>query len=95
MADRPKSVAARVLKELGLSVNGFEVGKLVPAGRGAANLAAVIRLLNREINERLGIANNQRGEVPAADMEAVMNDLDAIGDTVTGRMKSARSNAKD
>jgi excisionase family DNA binding protein len=95
VADRPRSVAARVLKELGLSVNGFEVGKLVQAGRGAANLAAVIRLLNREINERLGVANNQRGDVPAADMEAVMNDLDAIGDAVTARIKSARSNAKN
>jgi len=94
VADRPRSVAARVLKDLGLSVRGYEVGKLVQAARGTANLAAVIRLLNREINGRLGIANNQRGEVPAADMEAVMNDLDSIGDSVAARIRKARTRAK-
>ena len=85
VADRPRSVAARVLKDLGLSITGYEVGKLVLVAKGTANLTAVIRLLNREINERLGIANNRRGDVPAADLEAVMDDLDAIGDSVAAQ----------
>jgi hypothetical protein len=32
--------------------------------------------------------------VPADDMEAVMNDLDAIGDSVAARIRKARSSAK-
>ena len=71
-------------------MTGYEVGRLVPTARGANNLAGVIRLLNREINKRLGIANNQRNEVPAADMEVVMNDLDALGDQVRGLIKTAQ-----
>ena len=94
VAERPKAVAARVLKDLGLSVAGYEVGKLVPAASGSNNLTAVIRLVNREINERLGIANDQRGKVPAADLEAVMNDLDEIGDSVAASIGKARRNAE-
>ena len=66
----------------------------MPAASGSNNLTAVIRLVNREINERLGIANDQRGKVPAADLEAVMNDLDEIGDSVAASIGKARRNAE-
>ena len=94
VADRTGSVAARVLKDVGLSVIGYEVGRLLTAAKGAQNLAAVTRLLNRRVNERLGIANDQRGEVPRADMERVMEDLDAIGDEAAEQIKKAMTNAK-
>jgi predicted trehalose synthase len=54
----------------------------------------VTRFLNRRVNERLGMANDQRGEVPRADMERVMEDLDAIGDEVAEQIKKAKTNAK-
>jgi excisionase family DNA binding protein len=95
VADRPRSVAARILKDLGLSVAGYDVAKAIPGGGGSRNLAEVIRLVNREINERLGIANRQRGEVPAADLEAAMKDLDAIGDSVASRIGKALTHAKN
>jgi DNA repair protein RadD len=94
VADRSRAVAARVLKDLRLSLRGYEVGKLIPVVRGTANRVAVIRLLSREVNERLGIANKQRGDAPAADLEVVMKELDAIGDSVSARIKEARDNAQ-
>lgn len=92
VAQRPRAVAARVVKDLGMSVTGFEISRLVAAARGSKNnLEAAIRLLNRAINERLGIANSQRNEVPAADMEAVYKELDSIGDQVREQIKKAKS----
>ncbi len=90
VADRPRAVAARVLKDLGLSVNGYELGRLMTAAKGTNNLAGMIRLLNCEINRRLGIANNQRNDVPAADLEAVMKDLDSLGDQVRDGIKKVK-----
>lgn len=95
IADRTKSVAARVLTDLGLSVSGFEVGQAMSAGRGSRNLAAVIRLLNRQINEHLGISNDQRGQPPAADLEVIVNEFDTIGDSVKKSIEEARRNATD
>lgn len=90
VADRPRSVAARVLKDLDLSVNGFEVSKREKTVSGTRNLAAVIRLIQREVNERLGIKGKQRNTVNAAEMETVRDDLDEIGDVVRDRLKVAK-----
>lgn len=94
VAERTRSVAARVLKDVGLSVLGYEVGRLLPAAKGGQNLRVVTRLLNRRVNERLGIANAQRGEVARADMERVLEHLDAIGDEIAEQIKKAKPNAK-
>lgn len=92
VADRPRSVAARILTDLKLAVTGFEVGRLIPEARGSKNnLEAAIRLVNRAINERLGIENSQRNEVTAAEMEAVYGDLDSIGDDVRKRIEEAKT----
>ena len=87
VADRPRSVAARVLADLGMPVSGYEIGKLIPKARGAQNLEAVIRLLHHAINDRLGIKQSQRNTVPAAKLEAVMAELDSIGDIVRDEIK--------
>lgn len=90
VADRPRAVAARVIRDLGLSVGGFEVGRVMASARGTNNLTGVIVLLHKEINQLLGIASKQRSKPSAAEMEAVMNDLDVVGDQVRERIKKAR-----
>ncbi len=91
VADRPRSVAARVLKDLGFAVTGYDVSKRIKTVSGAQNLQAVIRLIHREINAQLGIKNAQRNTATTAQMEAAKDDLDAIGDAVREMIKSAKA----
>ncbi|MEJ1966508.1 MAG: DEAD/DEAH box helicase family protein [Gammaproteobacteria bacterium] len=95
--ERTRSVAARILKDLGLSVGGVEIPHRVPEARGSkGNLVGVIRMMNKAVNERLGIQKKERGEVPRAEMETTLGDLDAIGDEVREALKKAlRKHGKD
>jgi DNA repair protein RadD len=56
LSQRTNSVVARILKDLGLAPNGREVGKRNKKVAGRDNRAAVSDLLNKAINEHLGIA---------------------------------------
>jgi DNA repair protein RadD len=82
LADRPKSVAARVLKDLGMSIKGYEVSRLLPEAKGSHNLVAVIRLIHLGIDGKLRIGKKERNKPSANDAEATMADVDAIGDDV-------------
>lgn len=90
VAERPRSVAARVVRDLGLSVKGYEIGRLIPAVKGTNNLSSVIRLLNIEINHQLHIAKKQRNKPSASEMESVMETLDDLGDRVREHIKKAQ-----
>jgi len=90
LADRPKSVAARVLKELKLAPNGPDVARLAPEVKGANNLVALIRLVHKGVDEHLGITKNERNKPSANDAEATMEALDKIGDAIRDRLKKAR-----
>lgn len=90
IADRPKSVAARILKDLKLAPRGPEIGRLLPEAKGAPNLVAAIRLMHSAINKRAGIAKGKRGEATTRQTELAMEELDAIGDEVRDRIKQAR-----
>jgi hypothetical protein len=90
IADRPKSVAARILKDLKLAPRGPEIARLIPEVKGTPNLVAAIRLMHSAINERLGIGKGKRGEATTKQTEMAMEDLDAIGDHVRERIKRAK-----
>jgi DNA repair protein RadD len=90
LADRPKSVAARVLKDLGFSPAGYEVSRLIPEASGSNNLIAVIRLIHKATNDELGVGSNERNVPSASETEAAMADLDRIGDEVRDRIAGAR-----
>lgn len=92
LADRPKSVAARVLKELKMAPGGFDISRLIPEAKGGSNLVAAIRLVQGEINKKLGIGRKERNKPSATDAEATMAELDVIGDAVRKRIKDAREN---
>lgn len=46
-------------------------------------------LLQREINDFLGIGSGSRGELTADQTEAALNELDRLGDTVRDRIRDA------
>ncbi len=85
--DRTNSVVARILKELGMSPAGREVSR---AGlrAGGSNRSSVTQLLNRAINEHLGITKAKRNSVTAAQLESVFTDLDILGDRVRDSVRA-------
>jgi DNA repair protein RadD len=87
LAQRTGSVVARILKELGLTLNGREVGKIIKKVAGQNNRAAVTKLLNTAINEHLGIASGSRRNPGADDNEDALAALDMLGDQVRDSLK--------
>lgn len=94
LADRPKSVAARVLRELKLAPQGADVSRIMPGAKGSPNIVAIIRLIHTEIDQRLDIGKGQRNDATADAAETTMEELDAIGDEVRDSIKRATENAK-
>jgi DNA repair protein RadD len=82
LSQRTNSVVARILKDLGFSFVGREVGKAVKTVAGRDNRAAVTILLNKSINEHLGITSGKRKTPGAEDNEDALAALDMIGDQV-------------
>jgi hypothetical protein len=80
-------VVARILKDLGLSLNGREVGKIDKRVASRSNRAAVTQLLNTAINEHLGIASGSRRNPGADDNEDALAALDMLGDRVRDSLK--------
>lgn len=82
LAERSKAVAARVLKDLGYSPLGREVGALAKGVGGRDNLRAMIVLMARAVNDHLGIGTDERGELSVEQAEDALKNLDVIGDGV-------------
>jgi DNA repair protein RadD len=87
LPQRTNSVVARVLKDLGLSPVGREVGKAVKSVAGRDNRAAVTSMMNAAINDHLGIKAGQRKEPNADQHEDALAALDTIGDQVRDTIK--------
>jgi excisionase family DNA binding protein len=86
LSERTGSVAARVLTDLGLSRAGRDLAKLI-GGLPAANVQVVTRLLNLEINSRLGIPAAARKSLNADETELAVARLDEFGDAVRDRLR--------
>jgi DNA repair protein RadD len=87
LSERTGSVVARILKDLALSPNGRQVGKRDKSVAGRDNRAAVTSLLNKAINEHLGIATKSRQSTDAGDNEDALAALDMLGDRVRDSLK--------
>ncbi len=92
LSQRTGSVVARILKDLKLSPSGREVGKRDKTVAGRDNRAAVTSLLNKAINEHLGIKSKGRKTPDADDNEDALAALDMLGD---GVRDSLRGNSDD
>ena len=91
LADRPKAVAARVVKDLKLAPAGREVGRLIPEAKGTNNLISVLRLIQKSVNLQLGVKEMERNKATASAAEATVEQLDRIGDEVRDRILLART----
>jgi len=91
--ERSKSVGARVLKDLGYSPLGREVGLLAKGVGGRDNLRAIIVLMANAVNEHLGIGSDERGDLTVEQAEDALKNLDAIGDGVRDSIRK-RATAK-
>lgn len=90
LRERTGSVAARILKDAGLSRQGRDVAKAIPGGGPPSpNVQYVTRLLNHEVNEFLGIKSKQRGELSSEQAERALDELDRLGDRVRDRILEA------
>lgn len=84
--ERVRTTANRVLEALGLPGGGQRVARM--GGTGAANdLAAVTVLLNRAVNQRLGIAAGERGELDREALDTAMAVLDDVADEVEASLR--------
>jgi excisionase family DNA binding protein len=87
--ERTGSVAARVLKNLGLGRAGRDVQKALKGGLPAPNVQAVTRMLHNEVNAYLGIDAGQRKTISAEQAERGLAALDELGDAVREQIAEA------
>lgn len=86
--ERARSVAARVLQNMGLSPMGREVGRAIKTVRGRDNRSATIEFINRRVNEHLGIDRAQRRKISAEQAEDALAVLDNLGDEMVREVRS-------
>lgn len=89
LAERTNSVAARVMQDLEIGRSGRDVARAGLVRGATANAQAVTILLQREINDFLGIGSRSRGDLTAEQTEAALNQLDGLGDVVRDRIRDA------
>ena len=96
LRERTGSVAARVLQDVGVPRQGRDIAKALPGGGPMSpNAQSVTRLLNREINNFLGIKSKQRGELSSEQAERALDELDQLGDRVRDRIIEALDGGSD
>jgi excisionase family DNA binding protein len=92
LRERTGSVAARILTDLDLPRQGRQVARALPGGGAPVpNITYVTRLLNREINDALGIERGERQTLSAQEAESALTALDDYGDAVRDRIADALS----
>jgi len=84
--ERTGSVAARILKDLGLSRPGRDLAKAL-GGPPAPNVQRMTILLNQEINKFVGVTSKARKKLSADQTEKALHSLDEIGDQVRDRLR--------
>jgi DNA repair protein RadD len=89
LSQRTNSVVARILKDLGLTPTGWEVSRRNKKVAGRDNRAAVTVLINKAINEHLGIASGSRKNPDADDNEHALAALDVLGDQVRDSLRGS------
>jgi hypothetical protein len=87
--ERTKSVANRLLSDLGLARAGRDVGKLFPDVRGKANSAALIILMHIAVNEAMDIPEGKRKQAPPEKLREAFAKLDVIGDGLAQKIRAA------
>lgn len=86
LREQTQSTASRICKALGHRPQGRGIAAL--GGTGAANnLGAVIQLMNRAVNEHLGIGSDARRDPSSEQLEAAIAQLDALADHLQAELQ--------
>jgi DNA repair protein RadD len=86
LREQTQSAASRVCEALGQRQQGQRIAAL--GGTGASNnLAAVIVLRNRAVNEFLDIEEDSRRDLSVEKLERAIAELDNLADTVQAELK--------
>jgi superfamily II DNA/RNA helicase len=88
--ERAKSVANRLLGDLGLPRAGRQLGAAFHDVQRQPNHQALIVLMNIAVNEFIGIAEGKRNEASAEQLREAYNRLDAIGDSLAEKIRARR-----
>lgn len=80
--DQCKSLSARILASMKLSMNSPQLVKLFPGLGASNNFSVVIMLVNHEISEYLGGYDISREELSIEQIEDTISQLDIIADKV-------------
>lgn len=84
LSERANSVVARLLRDLKLSAAGFDLAK---AGKGrGANRVVLTTILNREVNNKIGIKSGQRNTITAQQAEHALAALDELADEISNQL---------
>lgn len=91
LSERVRSEASIVCSGLGQAAGGRRIAVTVTGTGAANNLAAVIVLLNRRVNQLLGIESDHRGDLSLEQIDVALESLPALGDEVKAAIAEALS----
>lgn len=87
--EEARSVAGRIMDFLSISPNGVDVILNMPELRGCHNnIAAVIRLMHRAINNHVGVNRNSRRDLTSEQIEQALAVIDEIADSVQSNLQT-------
>lgn len=92
--ERTRSVANRLLTDLGLGRSAREIGKVFRDARGKANCDALIILMAIEVNQAMDIPEGKRKQASPEKLRAAYDQLDAIGDALVKKVRDALKKGK-
>jgi DNA repair protein RadD len=88
LAERSSSVAARLLKDLGITPTGRQLARASGRG-GQPNRQVAIALVHERVNDFLGIDSGMRGEISGDQATAALDQLDQLADELVTEYRSA------
>jgi DNA repair protein RadD len=87
-----KRSAKILLNRLGLPIGGNEMRYKYAPSMGGSNFAVAVQLINHELNKILGIKAGERGKLKTEDYKKAMEQLDAVVNIITRRLKKGEKN---
>ena len=85
--ERIKALTQHILDAMSLSILGQSIAVAYPELRSTKNYTAVVQLVNIAVNQRLEADAGMRAEISLERFEAVMDQIDEIGDEVQNEIQ--------
>jgi len=78
--EKSRSITNKILQAIGLPVNAPQLVKHFPQLGATNNYAVVIQLVQKKVNERLGISKNSRAELSIEQIKTINSQLENVAD---------------